>query len=68
MIYYPVKSSHLHGYTVYRRDHADGYGGVFVACCKSLIFYSLETGDTSSELVACQISLINNPTLIVCSI
>ena len=56
------------GYTVYRHDRANGYGGVFVACCESLISFSLETGDTSSELVACQISLSNNPTLIVCSI
>ena len=50
-----------------RQCRADGYGGVFVACSESLVSSSLETGDTSCELVACQICLANNPTLIICS-
>ena len=55
------------GYTVYRHDRADGYGGVFVAYSESLVSSSLETGDSSCELVAGQICLANNPTLIICS-
>ena len=56
------------GYNVYRKDHSDGYGGVFLACHQSLISYELDIPDSSSELCACQINLPNNLKLIVCSV
>ena len=56
------------GYAVYRRDRPDGYGGVFVACHDSHVSYSLDLTDCSCEIVACEIKLANNTSLIVCSI
>ena len=55
------------GYSVYRRDRSDGYGGVFVACHEPLISCSLEIENNHCELVACQVKLLNNSNLIVCS-
>ena len=56
------------GYNVYHKDRADGYGGVFVACHRSLISSAVDIPDNTSELSACQISLPNNSKLIVCSV
>ena len=55
-------------YTVYRRDRADGYGGVFVACHSLLMSCELDTSNTSCELVSCQIKLKDNTSLIVVSV
>ena len=56
------------GYTVYRKDRHDGYGGVFIACRNTLISSRLQPNETSSELVACQIQLADHSSLIACSI
>ena len=56
------------GYIVYRKDHVDGYGGVFIACCSPLNSNELTSVDSSSELVACKIQLADHSSLIVCSI
>ena len=55
-------------YTVYRSDHADGYGGVFVACHDSFVSYGLDLTSTSCELVVCQVKISDTSSLIVCSI
>ena len=55
------------GYSVYRCDRADGYGGVFIACHESLISCCLEIDGNLCELVACEVKLLNNSNLIVCS-
>lgn len=56
------------GYTVYRKDRHDGYGGVFIACRNTLTSSKLQLNETPSELVACQIQLADHSSLIVCSI
>ena len=37
------------GYNVYRKDCADGYGGVFVACHQSLISRAVDISDNNSK-------------------
>ena len=54
----------LEGYSIYRQDREDGYGGVFIACRESLISCSLEPANNFCEIVACEINYSN---LIVCS-
>jgi len=56
------------GYSVYRKDRSDGYGGVFVACREPLISCNVYLENNNCELVACQIKLLNNSDLIVCSV
>ena len=59
-----VKSSHV----VYRKDRDDGYGGVFVACRETLATSDIQLTISSSELVACHISLTDHNSLIACSV
>ena len=54
------------GYYVFRKDRADGYGGVLLACrssinCQELVF------DNSTEAVVCKVTLNNCQPLIICS-
>ena len=56
------------GYTIYRKDRVDGYGGVFIACRDTLTSNELIFTDSSSELVACKIQLADRSSLIACSI
>ena len=54
------------GYYVFRKDRADGYGGVLLACrssinCQELVF------DNSAEAVVCKVTLNNCQPLIICS-
>ena len=53
------------GYSVYSQDRKDGYGGVFIACRKSLISCSLEPTNNFCEVVAYKIKLFSNGNLIV---
>ena len=55
-------------YTVYRRDLADGYGGVFLACHDNLITHEVTLTDTNCELIVCQVQFSNQCTLLACSI
>ena len=55
------------GYSVYRHDRKDGYGGVFIACRESLTSCSLEPANNFCEIVACEIELLNSSKLLVCS-
>ena len=52
------------GYTVYRKDREDGYGGVLLAHKTSYKSHQL-TSDSTCELLACQIELHNNPLIIL---
>ena len=54
------------GYSVYRQDRADGYGGLFIACRESLISCKMEINNY--KMVACEIKLLDNSKLIACSI
>jgi len=56
------------GYVVYRKDRDDGYGGVFVACRETLATSDIQLTISSSELVACHISLTDHNSLIACSV
>jgi len=56
------------GYNAYRKDRADDYGGVFVTCHQSLISCAVDISDNNSELSVCQINLLNNSKLFVCSV
>ena len=58
----------LSGYIAYRRDRADGYGGVFIACHDTLASHDIILNECTSELVACQIQLTDHSSLIACSI
>ena len=53
-------------YNIYRRNHPDGYDGVFLACKGNLISEELSLS-TTCELVACKIHLAHHY-LIVCSL
>ena len=53
---------------MYRKDHVDGYSGVFIACRDILISKELTFTDSSSELVACKIQLADRSSLIACAI
>ena len=55
------------GYMVYRKDHSDGYGGIFIACRNVLSSFEVPV-ISDVELVACQIQLADHSSLIVCSI
>ena len=56
------------GYIAYRRDRADGYGGVFIACRDTLASHDILLNECTSELVACHIQLTDHSSLIACSI
>ena len=47
----------LSGYTVYRKDLSDGYGGLFITHCNTLISSEIQLADSSSELVYVKYSL-----------
>ena len=53
-------------YNIYRRDHPDGYSGVFLACKNNLISEEPPLS-TTCDLVACKIHLAHHY-LIVCSL
>jgi len=53
-------------YNVFRRDRPDGHGGVLIACRNSLNCHRLST-NYDTEAVACQLTLANHQTLIVCA-
>jgi len=55
-------------YTVYNKDRPDGYGKVFVACRESYVSYGLDLTVCSCELVVCEVKLVDNASLIVCSV
>jgi len=55
-------------YTVYRKDHPDGYRGEFMACRESHASYRLDLTVCSYGHVVCEIKLADNTSLIVCSI
>jgi len=55
------------GFTVYRKDRSDGYGGVFVACRNSIISEELNL-DSNAEIVACRIDQNESQPLIICSL
>ena len=55
-------------YIIYRHDQADGYGGVFVACHDTLLTHEIYPSTLSCELVACHIQLVNQSSLIACSV
>ena len=54
------------GYHVFRRDRADGYGGVLLACRNSINCQEL-TFDTNSESVVCRVTLNCHQSVIICS-
>jgi len=53
-------------YNVLRKDRPDGYGGVLLACRKTLNCKTLNI-NTVSEALACQLLFNNNESLIVCA-
>ena len=53
-------------YNIFRRDRPDGYGGVLIACCNSLNCHHLNI-NFDTEAIACQLTLANQQTLIVCA-
>ena len=56
------------GYKIYRKDHVDGYGSVFITCCDILTSSELTFTNSSSELVACKIHLADRSSFIACAI
>ena len=52
------------GYTIYRKDCVDGYGGVCIACCNILTSSELTFTNSSSELVACKIHFADHSHLL----
>ena len=54
-------------YNFYRKDQEDGYGGVFILCCKRLFSENLPL-TTTCEVVVCCIWLFNSSSLVVCSV
>ena len=62
-------STQWHDYIVHRKDRADNYGGVFVACICSSDFVCHELPlDTTAEVVACRIVFNGQHPLIICSL
>ena len=56
------------GYSIYRCDRSDGYGGVFVACQDTLVICERLTIDINVEMVVCSIKQKQLPhTLIICA-
>jgi len=53
-------------YNVFRKDRADGYGGVLLACRNSINCQELVV-DTNAEAVLCKVSLNCCQPLIICS-
>ena len=53
-------------YNIFRRDRPDGYGGVLIACRNSLNCHHLNI-NFDTEAIACQLTLTNQQTLIVCA-
>ena len=54
-----------YGCTIYRRDHPDGYGGVFFSCCSSYTSISIISGVASLDLMLGH-TLYNKPCLATC--
>jgi len=54
------------GFHVFRKERADGYGGVLLACRDSITCQEL-TFDTNSEAVVCQVTLSCHQSVIICS-
>ena len=52
-------------YVIYRKDRADGYGGVFVAVIKSLVSERVHELETDAEVVWVKISTGKSKTLYV---
>ena len=44
------------GYSVFRKDRADGFGGVLIACRNGM------------HMVACKVTLENHQSVIICSV
>ena len=55
------------GYTAYRKDRSDGYGGVFVACQNGIVSAKLNL-NTNAEVVACRVDQYESQPLIICSL
>jgi len=54
------------GFHVFRKDRADGYGGVFLACWDSITCQEL-TFDTISKAAVCQVTQSRHQSVIICS-
>ena len=52
------------GYTIYRRDRSDGYGGVFIGCRSTLRCVCIDN-NTNSEIVSCKVDLAQGSLLII---
>ena len=57
----------LSNFAVFRQGRIDGYGGVFLACCKSYNWENLPlaTSDNNLEAVACKLQLKNNLLILI---
>ena len=55
------------GFTVYRKDRSDGYGGVFIACQNSLVSEEINL-NTNAEVVACRVHQSGSRPLVICSL
>ena len=51
------------GYHVFRKDRADSYGGVLLACRDSI---NCQAFDTNSETVICRVTLNRHQSVIIC--
>jgi len=54
------------GFHIFRKDRADGYGGVLLACRDSITCQELAF-DTNSEAVVCQVTINRHQSVIICS-
>jgi len=52
------------GYTIYRIDRSDGYGGVFIGCRSTLRCICVDI-KTNSEIVFCKVDLAEGSLLII---
>jgi len=55
------------GYGISRKDRADGYGGVLIAYRNGITCSDIHI-DSSAEIVACKITLVNRQSVIICSV
>ena len=55
------------GYSVFRKDRADGFGGVLIACRNGIICSDVNI-DSPTEMVACKVTLENQQSVIICSV
>ena len=55
------------GYRIFRKDRADGFGGVLIACQNGITCKDNHI-DSPTEIVTCKLTLDNHQSVIVCSI